>query len=81
MGKQTFRLGLLFGITLALLPYGRAQVRSTGVVLGTVTDTSGAVIPGATVTLKNIDTGSTITSETNVNGDYSFPSCKWAGTN
>ena len=69
MDKQTFRVGLLLLITLALLPYGRAQVKSTGVVLGTVTDTSAAIIPEATVTLKNIDTGSTITAGTNVNGN------------
>ncbi|HKT69770.1 MAG TPA: TonB-dependent receptor, partial [Terriglobales bacterium] len=50
-----------------------AQVASTGGVLGTVTDPSGAVVPGATVTLTNIDTGITSSATTNETGNYTFP--------
>lgn len=39
---------------------------------GTVTDPSGAVISGATVTLKNVDTGATQTTVTNNTGAYRF---------
>ena len=41
-------------------------------VLGTVRDSSGAVVPGATVTLKNIATGITATAVTDEHGDYQF---------
>ncbi|RPJ81663.1 MAG: carboxypeptidase regulatory-like domain-containing protein, partial [Acidobacteria bacterium] len=41
---------------------------------GTVTDTTSAVLPGATVTLKNVDTGLTRTAVTDAAGRYSFNS-------
>src|SRR5579864_8950804 len=44
-----------------------------GTILGTVTDPSNAVISGAKVTIKNMDTGLTRTSETSANGTYSVP--------
>lgn len=50
-----------------------AQVASTGGVLGTVTDPTGAVVPSATVTLTNIDTGITSSAPTNETGNYTFP--------
>lgn len=48
-----------------------AQVSTAGVT-GTVTDPSGALIPGAQVTLKNNATGIERKSATNSNGTYSF---------
>src|SRR5580698_4848132 len=41
---------------------------------GTVTDSSGAVIPKATVTATGIETGVVAKSVTNTSGDYDFPS-------
>jgi Carboxypeptidase regulatory-like domain/TonB-dependent Receptor Plug Domain len=41
-------------------------------VLGSVHDSSGGVVPGATVTLKNIATGITATTVSDANGDYQF---------
>jgi hypothetical protein len=46
---------------------------ATGQITGTVTDTSGAVIPNAHVTLSSQLTGLTRTTTTNAAGDYSFP--------
>ena len=48
----------------------RAQ---TAQLTGTVTDTSGAVIPGAQVGLKNIGTGIEMSATTNEAGAYVFP--------
>ncbi|MBI1355443.1 MAG: hypothetical protein GC160_13945 [Acidobacteria bacterium] len=40
---------------------------------GTVTDNTGAVIPGATVTISNMATGVEQTAQTNQSGSYVFP--------
>ena len=45
----------------------------TGTVQGTVTDPTGAVLPGVTVTLKNLETGITRELTTNEVGFYSAP--------
>lgn len=44
-----------------------------GTILGTVTDPSGAVIAGATVTVKNTGTGLQRTTETSADGSYALP--------
>jgi hypothetical protein len=60
-------LGLVFGSAYFL----KAQV-STGAINGTVRDSSGAVVPNATVTLANVATGVKRTTETNSVGNYGF---------
>ena len=50
-----------------------AQIEN-GRLAGTVTDQSGAVVPGATVTAKNLGTAATRTTTTAGNGTYSIPS-------
>ncbi|MDQ1453516.1 MAG: hypothetical protein QOK38_3382, partial [Acidobacteriaceae bacterium] len=57
-----------FLLTAAPLP---AQV-DQGSVTGTVADTSGALVPNATVTLTNKDTGLTLTRTTSGGGVYTF---------
>ncbi len=47
--------------------------QSTGTVTGTVTDSSGAAVPGATVTLIDAATGSARTTTTNDTGAFAFP--------
>jgi len=51
---------------------------------GTVKDSTGAVVPGATVTLRNLDTGFTRSTVTDAAGRYSFnavpPAGKWTLT-
>lgn len=49
-----------------------AQSASTGALAGTVTDPSGAVIAGATVTATSLATGQTRTATTDANGLYKF---------
>ena len=65
------RLAILAGVFLAG-SFGAAfgQATNAGDISGTVTDTSGAAIPGATVTVTNIDTGVTHTYTTNAAGVY-----------
>ncbi|WP_446743805.1 carboxypeptidase regulatory-like domain-containing protein [Silvibacterium acidisoli] len=50
---------------------GMAQT-ITGSINGTVTDPSGAIIPNATVTARNIDTGVETKATTNGSGDYNL---------
>jgi len=45
----------------------------TATILGTVTDSSGAAIPGAAVQVKNLGTGVTIPSQTDGQGRYRVP--------
>ncbi|MGH9510968.1 MAG: carboxypeptidase regulatory-like domain-containing protein [Terriglobales bacterium] len=49
-----------------------AQAQFRGSLRGTVTDSQGAVIPNATVTLENKDTGRTMVSTSDANGIYQF---------
>jgi len=44
-----------------------------GSITGKVTDPNGAIVPGATVTVKNIGTNEEVTTTTNEEGSYSFP--------
>jgi hypothetical protein len=65
--------GLAMVAMLVLLPgIVQAQSRISADVLGTVTDQSGAVIPGAQVTIKNTGTGITASTKTSNEGDYQF---------
>lgn len=47
---------------------------TTGSVLGTVHDSSGAVVPGATVTIADVNKGTKKVVRTDSTGNYSFPS-------
>jgi hypothetical protein len=59
-------------LVLLLFPVISTAQFDAATVLGTVRDSSGAVVPGATVTLKNAATGITATSVTDEHGDYQF---------
>jgi hypothetical protein len=50
--------------------HGMAQVGTTARVTGTVTDQSGAALPGATVTARESETNATRTITTSANGNY-----------
>src|SRR5688572_1208212 len=49
-----------------------AQTASTQI-LGLITDSTGAVVPGATVTAKRVETGDVRTTISNETGNYIFP--------
>ena len=71
-----FRCGsmrLLVGCCLIALAAAPAHAQSTfGEILGTVHDSTGAVLQGAQVTLENTGTSAARTSVTDSNGNYSF---------
>ena len=58
----------LIGITTVM-----GQNATTGSLIGTVTDSSDAVVPNATVTVRNAGTGATETTQTTGQGLYRFP--------
>ncbi|MBA3231259.1 MAG: TonB-dependent receptor [Acidobacteria bacterium] len=62
---------LVLALALSALPAG-AQTEK-GAIVGTVTDSTGAVLPGATVTITNLRTGGAQTYITNARGAYDAP--------
>ena len=54
-------------------PAGAQGGSNTATLSGVVTDKDGGVIPGATVTVKNVDTAETQSKVTNEAGVYAFP--------
>ncbi|HWP85879.1 MAG TPA: TonB-dependent receptor [Terriglobia bacterium] len=60
-------------IACVLMWAGTALAQNVGAISGRVTDTTGAVIPGATVRLQNLDTGFSRSVTTNAQGDYRAP--------
>jgi hypothetical protein len=65
-------LGLI--LAAGLLPASLVAQAVTGTILGSVTDTSGAAVPGTTVTLTNAGTGLVRVVVTDSNGEYTVPS-------
>lgn len=63
---------LIFAAMLALAPATLAQI-STGTILGTVTDASGAAVPGTQIVITNVDTNSTFRTSTNAEGFFTAP--------
>jgi hypothetical protein len=63
-----------FLVALALLStaLAPAQTSTTGDLAGMVTDSSGAVVPNAPVTIKDVNTGEGRTVQSNANGAYRF---------
>jgi hypothetical protein len=77
MKKMNFRtlqgVGLALLLTL-LLSAGASYAQTLyGSITGTVTDASNALIPGATVTVRNKETGATRSAVTNDEGTYNIP--------
>src|SRR5215469_10862694 len=66
--------GLLFAIALMFLTSSSLLAQGLGRISGTISDTTGAVIPGATVTVTQVGTGTKTNVKANDQGDYIFPS-------
>ena len=67
-------LALTFAVGLIAAPAPASAQAVTGTLLGNVTDTSGAAVPGVTVTALEVATGISRTAVSNEAGSYSFPS-------
>jgi hypothetical protein len=77
--RMTSRLRqLLTACLIVLAPLSLARTASaqavTGTILGTVADTTGAVLPGVSVTVKHTETGFTRTLTSDANGEYTAAS-------
>ena len=70
---RTVRLGLLLFVSLLIAVSPAFSQKFTGTIQGRVTDPSGAVLPNAQITVKNVATAATRTTTTNSDGDYAVP--------
>src|SRR5438309_7351328 len=70
--RSFIALLILTGLLVAWNPSLMAQTAGTGALTGTVTDSSGAVIPNATVTATSVDTGQARTATTGADGSYTI---------
>ena len=76
MGRKAFvgNLIAMVAVVLSLCAPGVAHAQTfRGTILGTVTDNTGAVIPGAEVSVRNIETGIIRTTETDSVGNFTVP--------
>jgi hypothetical protein len=67
------RFSSRLGFFLLLISTSLVAQTFRGTILGTVTDPQGAVIPGAKVTVHNVNTGLERTTQTSDDGSYSVP--------
>src|SRR3984893_16968887 len=75
MSQKVIKFALIvctIGLCLLVSPLLRAQVAG-GTLSGTITDTSGAVVPNADVQIKNSATGIIKTVTTSTEGFYTAP--------
>jgi hypothetical protein len=66
------RIGFLIVLLSGLAPHLWAQSSTTGGLKGTVTDSTGANVPGATITVVSDATNQRLTTTTDLNGSYGF---------
>jgi len=68
-----FSIGFILAVVLLSAAPSWSQTANTGIVLGTVVDAKGGVVPDAKVDLTNAATNETKTVQTNGAGQYVFP--------
>src|SRR5262249_58881249 len=68
--KRTFLFSVLL-LTCAAYGWGQAQA-TTGVIQGTLTDPTGASVPGAKVEAKNLGTNFTRSQDSDTGGRFAF---------
>ncbi|MGD0891718.1 MAG: carboxypeptidase-like regulatory domain-containing protein [Terracidiphilus sp.] len=70
--RWTILTALLLSITSFYSTFGYGQATNTGTIVGVVADQSGAVVPGAIVTLVDTATNASRTTSTNKTGQFAF---------
>jgi hypothetical protein len=70
--RRAFALALLFVVGFASLSYAQAVTSGTGAINGRVMDTSGAVMPGVTITITSPSQMGVRTEVTDADGSYRF---------
>src|SRR5437879_13841168 len=84
-GRSPYRLAVLIGIVvgvIGLIVLGNCPVLAQGfaaAITGTVQDSSGAAVPGATLTARHGETGPTPAGEADASGNYTSPSVHGGG--
>ena len=75
MRETVRKVGATLGVLLlaSVWLFGQAE---TGTISGTITDNSGAVVPGATVTVMSVNTGLSRSTTAGSAGEYAIPSLK-----
>ena len=63
----------IFALGLLLASASPASAQTFGQITGTITDTSGAILVGASVTVTNTQTNAVREAQTNTSGSYVFP--------
>jgi Carboxypeptidase regulatory-like domain/TonB-dependent Receptor Plug Domain len=75
VGEQWFKLRVLSYVLLAVLlatPFGLHAQAISGTITGTVTDQTGAAVPGATITVINTGTNATATAKSDGQGNFTL---------
>jgi hypothetical protein len=73
--RNVYRLLLLALLCLGLPNFAAAQFEN-GSIVGTVHDATNAVVPGATITVTNVNTGIVSTRTSNSTGDFEVPALR-----
>src|SRR5688572_21907421 len=71
--RLSWLLTLLTCALVAALPVSATAQTVTGTIQGTVADSTGGVLPGTTVVIRNMDTGASRTIVTDETGFYAAP--------
>jgi hypothetical protein len=66
-------LALCAVLALLLAAFPASAQQSTGAIVGTVVDPTGAAVKGATVTATDVDRGTVLITRSNDTGDFNFP--------
>ncbi|HKR28471.1 MAG TPA: carboxypeptidase-like regulatory domain-containing protein, partial [Acidobacteriaceae bacterium] len=70
---QKWQLRWLFVFAALLILFGGRAFAQEATIVGTITDPTGAVVPNATITITNLDTGQPHTFAANASGEYVAP--------
>jgi hypothetical protein len=72
MAQKSLRLAFLFCLMMALAPLAARAQQTLGSINGTVVDQSKAVVAGASVEARNVNTGLVVTAKTQNDGSYNI---------